>query len=332
MGVRGVTGFLLGFVVALAGLLGPAEIFLRQFPPSDIEAFLGESSSLSGPWKTHEAFGVTYADLDRFAFEYRPRWGQTLQACTSSKPVWALFGNSFIHMKGMLADTLREQISDRVIFNLGRNELINVRLAQIELLLEQGLRPERIIIELMPVDLVQLGEQPLGSIHVTSQGGWTYRPRLPNGIPESVFSSSRLALTAWLRTGRHVGNPAFDRHKLYEGVDPVLANDVRTMFAHLATVLQREGTPTTILLIPAYHQIAAGAPYTFQDTLGPLFAELGFDVLDPRSAFHVSDPESLFLPDLHFNEKGNAILARELLQHIGYLSQPRMASQGGARQ
>lgn len=332
MGVGKVVSFLAGGFVAIASLLVPAEIFLRCFPPRDIEPFLQETSSLTGPWNPHQAFGATYASTEEFQSEYRQRWSQVLQARSSSTPVWALFGNSFIQMKGMLADTLRDSVPDRVIFHLGRNELLNVRLAQIEILLQDGLRPERFVIALMPVDLIALGEQPLDTIQVTRNGGYAYRPRLPTGVGGSLLDSSRLALTAWLRTGLHVGNPSFDRHRLYEGVHPILANDVRSMFAYLAEALHRASTPATILLIPAYHQIAAGAPFQFQDDLAPIFAELGYDVLDPRAAFRVDDPESLFLPDRHFNDKGNAILARELLAHIGYSVPPRLAGQGEPRQ
>ena len=68
--------------------------------------------------------------------------------------------------------------------------------------LDNGLRPERIFVELMPVDTLGLGTQPLQTIHVTPQGALTYKPRLPGGPADWFIAHSRVALTAWVRAGR----------------------------------------------------------------------------------------------------------------------------------
>jgi hypothetical protein len=72
-----------------------------------------------------------------------------------------------------------------------------------------------------------------------------------------------------------------------------------------------------VLLIPAYHQVSAGARFGFQDALAPAFRELGLDTFDPRAAFLAQpDKPGLFIPDLHFSARGNRLLLDELLAHL----------------
>src|SRR6185369_16731763 len=96
-----------------------------------------------------------------------------------SSRCWAMFGNSFVHMEGMLADTTRATLPDRPVFNLGRNEPLFVRAAQIDLLLDHGARPERVFFVLLPHDPLPLAKHSLSQIRVTKQGGIAYAPRDP---------------------------------------------------------------------------------------------------------------------------------------------------------
>ena len=106
-------------------------------------------------------------------------------------------------------------------------------------------------------------------------------------------------------------------------IDEPLLSDLKHLFLGLRDTARRHRVLVTVLLVPTYHQIARNEACGFQDALAPWLLEQGFDVFDPRSAFCAyPDPESLFLPDKHFNEKGNHILLGELLRHVGYAAAP----------
>jgi hypothetical protein len=319
--------FVLGLTLAALSLLALAELFLRLSPPADLHPFLGEESPLCGPFRPDPDFGVAYRDWDAFLDDYQQRIEPylPLSGGSETRPLWAMFGNSFVQAPGMLADHARRKLPSHRIFNLGKNELIEVRLAQIKLLLDQGMKPERIFFELMPVDLLKLGAHPLSTVHVTRRGAITYEPgSLPSPV-RSVVTSCRLALAALVRAGQQKGNRRFNGKELYRRIDPRLERDLDRLFASLARVCGERGVPVTVLLIPAYHQVAEGDSFNFQDTLAPLLKRHGIDVFDPREAFlAVSDKSGLFIPDRHFSDVGNRLLLNELLTHLG------KAPQGGA--
>lgn len=323
-GVRVARGasFVAGFVLASALLACLAEGYARFFPPVDLYPYLGNASPAHGIYAPDPDFRVTYRSWDAFHADNAARLDLYLPFAkfAAGPRLWAMFGNSFIQAPGMLADHARVLAPDHSIFNLARNENFLIRLAQIKLLLEAGMQPERIFIELMPVDLAVLGEQPLATVRVNRQGALVYEPALPQSALEPVVRHSRLAFTAWTRTGRHKGNHQFDRRTLYEGVPPRLHADVAELFGNLAQLVQSRGIPITILLIPSFDQVVSGASYGFQNQLGALFRELGYDVLDPRDAFHKSsDRASLYIPDKHLSNAGNILLMSQIYAHLrGY--------------
>src|SRR5262249_54033772 len=152
---------------------------------------------------------------------------QPLERPDQGQPVWAMFGNSFVQAPGMLADTAKRQLPDRLIFNLGRNEHIAVRCSQIKLLLENALKPERIFVEVRPVDMPV--QEPLNSFHITSQGAMTQQPRLPPEPVGCLVRHSRLALTAWCRSGLHQALPGYSRSRLFQGLPPTLEADMQRL-------------------------------------------------------------------------------------------------------
>lgn len=311
--------FAVGCVLAAALLFSVTEAYLRLHPPQDLHPYLGESSPLQGIYKPSRAFGLTYQSFDSFAVAnakgLKP-W-LPLDAPSDARPMWAMFGSSFVHMRGMLADTARATVTDHAVFNLGKNEPVPVRMAQIQLLLKAGLKPERIFFQIMPLDFANLAEQPLDSYHVTARGALTYRPNLPAGPLGSVIKRSRLALTAWCRTGLQKGDPFMSRGRLTVAVDDGLKRDVEHLFGNLARVTRRHDVPVTVILIPNYEHIWEKAPCGFQDALTPMLRELGFDVFDPRAAFiHHPQRAALFIPDKHFSPEGNRLLLTELLEHL----------------
>lgn len=311
--------FILGCVLAALPLVVVAELYLRYFPPKDLHPYLGDDSPLTGLFRSDDEFGVAYRSWDDFvadnAVAMKP-W-QSGTAGADRRPIWAFFGNSFVQADGMLADTVRAHVHDRRTFNLGRNEHLWVRFAQIKLLLDHGLSPERVFVELMPVDTAVVGEQPLATLHINDRGGLTYKTSLPGGPASWMIEHSRTALTAWVRSGRHKGNPRFNSKKLYEGAPDHLTSDLSQMFGGLARLSRHHHVPITVLLIPSYHQVVKGASWGFQDGLGEVFRSQGLDVFDPRDAFRRHPaPAQLYLPDLHLAPEGNRLLLDELLRHV----------------
>jgi hypothetical protein len=311
--------FLLGGALAVGLLMGLAEAYLRLFPPGDLHPYLGEASPLTGPFAADADFAVRYRSWDDFVADNAERLHAFGPLTTSpgDRPVWAFFGNSFVQAPGMLGDTARADVADHRIFYLGKNERPEVRLAQVKLLLEHGLEPERLFVVVMPPDLLVLGDQPLATYQVTSRGAITYRPRLPVEPGAFLVEHSRLALTAWCRTGLQRGNPHFSRGALSHDVPPPLLADLRRLFGNLAHLLAEHHLPATVILIPGYSQAVDGADFGFQDRLAPLFRELGYDVFDPRDAFRRQPhPAGLYLPDRHLTPAGNRLLLNELLAHV----------------
>jgi hypothetical protein len=311
--------FALGTATAVLLLGVPAEWYLRAFPPSDVHLYLGEASPRDGPYRPDPDFGVTYRSWDTFysanAAALQPFL--PLDGNGDHRRLWAFFGNSFVQAPGMLADHARRRLPDHRIFNLGRNEDLCVRLAQIPLLLDHGLQAERIFVELMAVDLLILGEQPLSTIHVTRKGALTYTPRLPTGLGGWLVDHSALARIAWFRAGRQRGNPGFRRSTLYDRLGDPLLGDLRTLFGRLARTTQEHGIPVTIMLIPSHHQVLRGASYGFQDSVGALLSGQGYDIFDPRGAFgRYPTPNELFVSDKHLSDVGNELLLAELLAHV----------------
>jgi hypothetical protein len=312
--------FVLGSFAAATLLLGVAEVFLRTFPPRDLHPFLGEDSPLTGIYAPDADLGMAYRSYDDFARANAKRlkpW-LPLDSPPERRPIWAMFGNSFVHMDGQLADTARATVKDRAIFNLGLNEHLPIRVAQVRLLLDQGFRPERIFFSVMPVDFYSLAEQPLETIRITERGGLTYEPRLPPAPLGWCVRESRLALTAWCRTGLQRGNPFFSRSRLPLGLDEPMLGDARRLMSCLAEVTKKHSVPVTVMLLPAYQHVCDDWKCGFQDDLTPMLRELGCDVFDPRDAFRsYPDKPNLFIPDKHFSREGNLLLLAELLAHLG---------------
>lgn len=306
-----------GALAAATFLGGFGEVYARLFPPRDCHAFLGEESPLTGSFVADDDFGLAYRSWQAF-LDNNPRLRSYLPFdAPDPRPVWAFFGNSFVQAPGMLADTARARLPGRRVFNLGRNEVLCVRLAQTRLLLENGLRPERLFVVLLPLDAASLGQDPLRTVHVTARGALTYCPRLPDGPLGWLTQRSALARTAWFRTGRHHAHPDFRPTQLNQGLPEELRADLDRLFGRFARMVRTHQTPVTIVLIPNFEQITAGAPFGFQDAFALVLRRHGLDVCDVREVFlqHPAKP-SLFIPDKHFSELGNRVLLAELLRHL----------------
>ncbi len=316
-----------GFALAIASLAIPAEGFLRRFPPADLAPYLGEGSPLSGIYRPDDDFVAGYSSWEAFLQYSRMALEPWLPLAAHSAGTWAFFGNSFVQAPGMLADTMRALESEHRIFNLGRNEPLFVRMAQIELLLAHGFRPDRIFFLLTTVDLTGIGPQPLDTVHVSSRGALLSEPSLPPGPAGWVVGRSTLAMAAWARTGRHHGNPAFDRSVLDRRIDERLWSDLRRLFAALAKVTAASGVPVTVVLLPSHQQVMRGGDDGFQRIMRALLEPLGYDVFDPRETLlGQPDHAALFIPDKHLSPLGNRLLATALRAHAS----PRTAAESPA--
>jgi hypothetical protein len=309
--------FAAGFAVAVIALIAIGEVALRAAPPRNVQPYLADDET-PGPFKSDPVCGVQYKSWQAFHDDY---WEELIpheKLFTADPPpkTWAMFGSSFVHATGMLADTTRKYVPNRHVFNLGRNEFVYVRAAQIDLLLEHGLKPERILFALMPLDISVLARHTFAMVHAGPNGALNYTPRLPP-IGGAIIRDSRLAMAGWVRADLQVATPFFNPADMTKRVDPRLTEETRYLFDCIAKSTTKHNVPVTILLIPNWEQVNKGAGYAFQDTLTPLAIDAGFDVLDVRDAFrNHSNKPALFVPDKHFSDLGNRILLNEFVKHL----------------
>ncbi len=316
-----------GLVCALATVFAAGELYLRVAPPGDLTPYL-PGADREGPFRADAKYGVQYRSLEGLAadnpgrFEpYRP-----LLNNPQSPPIWAFFGSSFAQAPGMLADTARRYVPQRFVFNLGKNEQLPVRLAQAEFLLDAGLKPERLFLVFIPLDVFQFAQHGLDQYRATPGGAIAYEPRLP-AFGGTLVRHSRLALKGWTRTTLHLNRPFLSASSLHDRVDDAMRADIRTIFGHFAQAATRHHIPVTVVLLPDYEQVTRGAHFAVQETLAEDARSAGFDVCDVRAAFLAwpNRPE-LFIPDKHFSEVGNRLLLAEILAHLKAADLPRAAN------
>jgi hypothetical protein len=216
----------------------------------------------------------------------------------------------------MLADTTTTLVPQRITFALRKNEPFPVRLAQAHFLLDAGLKPERVFVVMIPLDVNTFAYYGLDQHRATAGGALVYEPRLPP-VGGGVVRHSRLALKGWMRTTLHLNRPFFPAAALHDRVDPAVRADVRTVFGHLAGAAARHSVPITLVLLPDYEQVCRGAGFAVQDTVAEDARSLGLDVCDVRAAFLArADKPALFIPDKHFSETGNRLLLSAVLDHL----------------
>ncbi len=306
-----------GLVSAVAAVFAVGELYLRVAPPGDLAPYLPQSDRV-GPYRNDPKYGVQYRSLDALSadnpgrFEvYRP-----LLTYPYPPPTWAFFGSSFAQAPGMLADTAREFVPQRLTFNLAKNEPVPVRLAQAEFLLDNGLRPERIFLVVIPLDVYTFAQHGLDQLHATEGGAIAYTPRLPR-VGGDAIRHSRLALKGWTRTTLHLNRPFFPASALHDRVDPAVRADMRTVLGHFAAATARHRVPVTLVLLPSYEQVCRGARFAVQEALTEDARALGLDVCDACAPFRAwPDKPALFIPDKHFSATGNRLLLAAILEHL----------------
>ncbi len=307
----------IGLVLAAFAVLAAGELYLRVAPPDDLAPYTPDCNR-AGPFRADDSFGVQYRSLDALAADNPGRLDPFRPLFNDPNPpsTWAFFGSSFVQAPGMLADTSRQFVPQRVTFNLGKNEPLPVRLAQAAFLLDCGLKPERIFVVLIPLDVHSLARHGLDQYRVSEAGALVHAPCLPP-VGGRVVQNSRLALKGWTRTTLHLNRPFFPASALHERVDPVVRADVQTLFARFAEATARHRVPVTVVLLPNYEQVTRGAGFAVQDAVAEDARAVGFDVCDVRAPFLAwPDKPGLFIPDKHFSDTGNRLLLASIISHL----------------
>jgi len=291
------------------------EAFARLSLPRDIRQHFGQDATQERIYKPDPVLGADFRSYD----DYRALNAAGLSRLGPlelRKPTWLLFGNSFVQGAGHLADTAERMLPDIRIFALRRFVDLPLRAAEARQLLSHGLRPQRIFFVMQPIDQLQIGKRPLSFIEVNAEGAITTRLRWPDPPWTSAVTASRLATIAWIRSGRSAGDPSFNIRRIAETPSPRMQQDLLRIFNHLGETSRRFKVPVTVVVLPDRAQVLGGAGFGFQEAVTELTRRAGIDFLDARRPFvETADKMSLYVPDWHFSERGNALLVQELVDH-----------------
>lgn len=315
--------FALGLVITLGSLLLLGEFYLRWFPPPDLHPFLGNDSPLTGNLAPHPDFGVGFASWDMLRKDnpHTLKPGSPLLPTARSvaegpaeKPVWLFLGSSFAFE---LVSRFPKVFTEEKATTLDRREKMNVRMAQIQTLLDAGSRPDHIFLVLIRPDFIHLGEFQLEHQTANDQGGYVIEPRLPPGVFGALTAQSRLAFTGWSRLGLHKDQPNFRHRDLSRRVPASMQSDLDKMFAGLGQSSKRHGVPVTVIPIPERRIVLRKEGFALEDALVALTRAHDLDCFDPRPLFlRHARPEQLYVADGHLSHQGNLAVLRELKKHL----------------
>jgi hypothetical protein len=308
--------FFAGLIAALLAVLLIGEAVARIALPKDIRLAFGADPRQSPIYKPDPQIGVDFRSFEDFSRQVASSLNR-LGPLDMPKRSWLMFGNSFVQGPGHLADTAQNALPDIRIFALRRQTELPLRAAEARLLLANGLRPERIFFVLFPIDTLQIGRRPLSFIEVHPDGAMATRVRWPDAPWTELVKNSRLATIAWIRSGRSAGDPSFDFRRVSGAPSPRVQADLSRILDHLGETSRRYDVPVTIVAVPDRSQILGQSGFGFQDTLAQLSRRAGLDFLDVRKPFvEANDKLGLFIPDWHFNERGNRVFLQALLDYM----------------
>lgn len=304
-------GLALGFFAAV--LLG--ELLTRLCSPDDLDHFLGDASPSTGIYRPDPELGADYRSLEAFRAEHSDRFRE-LEEPNQPHRTWLWLGNSFVQARGMLGDLAQADHRDIRMFYLRRNAEFPMQVAQMRLLLNSGLKPERVILVILPIDLVPLSKQPLHTILVNRKGAITYRWQAPAAPVDQLLHCSRLALLAWIRAGYNAEPSSFHIKQLVDEMPPSLTQDLTTVFRVIGQVSRQHDVPVTVLLLPNREQVFGQQGRAFQTFACDRCRIEGIDCLDASNLFlGETDKLSLFLADWHFTDKANRMVLDALYSH-----------------
>ncbi len=307
--------FAAGFLAAFTVVLAVGEAFARLSLPRDVRRQLWQDQTPERIYKPDPDIGADYRSYE----DFRALHADVLRALgplDSPQPTWLLLGSSFVHGHKHLAETAARALPNVRIFSLKRLIEMQLRAADARQLLGQGLRPQRIFFVLTPIDMTSIGKRPLSFIEVTAEGAIKTRMRWPDPPWTPLVTNSQLATIVWIRTGRSAGDPSYNR-RFTATPPPRVQEDMLRILNDLGETSRRHGVPVTVVAIPEHNQVFGRRDFGWQETLKQLSARAGLDFLDPRRPFvEATDKLSLYIPDRHFSDHGNALLLQELIGHM----------------
>lgn len=308
--------FIGSLIAALLAVLLIGEAVARIELPKDIRLALGPDPRQPPIYKPDPQIGVDFRSFEDFSRHVGNSLTR-LGPLDMPKRTWLMFGSSFVQGVGHLADTAERALPDIRIFALRRQTELQLRAAEARLLLANGLRPERIFFVMFPIETLQIGRRPLSFIEVRPDGAMATRIRWPDEPWTAFVKNSRLATIAWIRSGRSAGDPSFDFRRVSGVPLPRVQADLSRILDHLGETSRRFNVPVTIVSVPDRDQILGRSGFGYQDTLAQLSRQAGLDYLDVRKPFvEATDKLKLFIPDWHFNERGNKLLLQALLDYM----------------
>ena len=310
--------FWAGFAIVLLSCVCSVELFLRRFPPEDLQLYLRDHSPKRGGLVPDETFGVRFESMAGLIADNPTAFGPGSIAFADlhpnpGKPVWLVIGSSFGFN---VARRLNETETDHFTLVPERREMLHVRMALAKAVFEFDMRVDRVVLVLTPGDFRFLGENRLARHTANAQGGAVFDPRLPPEPLASLASRSRLAFSLWAGTGRQVDFPRFRVRHLSHLVPPGMREDLDHMFAGLKQVERRRRRQITLVPIPMRDQTLKRDGFAIEDALVELAKKHELEIVDPRPAFTTHPrPADLYIADGHLSREGDDLVLRELREY-----------------
>lgn len=305
-----IAGVVTGMILPLA--LGEAFMHLR--PPQNVRAFLDGDPALKGAYKKDPVLRMNYRSPELYVPAETPKLAQI--AKTSDKPTWIFFGVSFGW--GTYDAAAKLMPSHRMLFFREINDRLNMRIQQARMILDYGIKTERLVFVLIPLEIARYTETPLSYFDVNEKGAVVYSVRKPPKPFDWVIGQSRLALVGWVRARRHNALPNFRLSTITENFPETVRNDFRVMFGELGKLSREKGVAVTVVVLPDRRQVLYdGSNHAMQNALAAIAKESGIDIYDPLEILRAQpDRWALFVPDWHYTDLGYGLVAQGLRDHI----------------
>ena len=303
-----------GIVIGLLLPLVAGEAYVRLLPLADLKPYLGDSYSRSGVYRPDPVLRVDYRSPDDFVpFDGTPRL-RDLKPLNVDR-TWLFFGVSFAG--GMSRWAGQSLPSHRTLFYRENGDEFHMRIAQARLLLENGLRPERMFFPMIPVEFARYVLRPLSWVDVNRYGAITYRVRMPGWPLDTLLAHSWLARVAWVRSKLHLASPTYRLSRITESVPQTVIDDFELMLGALGELSRKHQVPATIVLLPDRRQVLGSSKFELQNKISALARKAGLDVFDPQAVFlDYPDKRAMYLPDWHYTSLGQGLLFDGLMAHL----------------
>jgi len=322
-----------GWIVAagvIAGFLLPlvlGEAFARLRPPANTHEFLGDASPYIGHFVRDPKNIIKYNSDSLYALTDLIPLSSIPK--TAKEPTWIYFGVSFGW--GIWNATDQLKLPRRILYFHEINDRLHMRIAHARRILEYGIKVDRMVFVLIPLEIARYTETPLASIYVNKNGALTQRVRPAPAPFNWILDHSRLALLGYIRARMHTWLPFFRLNSISENFPPIVENDFRFMFGQMAELQKHYGVKITVVVLPERRQVLNDTSnFMMQYKFQGLGKETGIDIYEPAGLLRRQpDRRALFLPDWHYTDAGYDLVARDLAAHLLKLdkAQPEKSSE-----